>query len=117
MDENVNRRLERFLSSKGFNVMMSPEGISNSKLASLSKSEKRVLVTNDSDFADSVLFPKEKIFSVVCLRIPQNEPESLLKSFSRLLKEKEAPEDFEGKLIILKKEGFEAYPMLSTALL
>jgi hypothetical protein len=38
-----------------------------------------------------------------------------LKSFSRLLKEKEAPEDFEGKLIVLKKEGFEACPMLSTA--
>jgi hypothetical protein len=37
-----------------------------------------------------------------------------LKSFSRLLNEKEAPEDFEGKLIVLKKEGFEAYPMLST---
>jgi hypothetical protein len=32
-----------------------------------------------------------------------------------LLKEKEAPEDFEGKLIVLKKERLEAYPMLSTA--
>lgn len=115
LDENVKRRLERFLSSKGFNVTRSPEGISNGELASLSKSEKRVLVTNDSDFTDPVLFPKEKVFSVIWLRIPQNEPESLLKSFSRLLKEKGAPEDFEGKLIVLKKEVFEAYPLLSTA--
>jgi predicted nuclease of predicted toxin-antitoxin system len=71
-----------------------------------------VLITNDSDFT---LLLKEKVFSVIWLRIPQNEPESLLKSFSRLLKEKGAPEGFEGKLIVLKKEGFEAYPLLSTA--
>lgn len=112
MDENVHRELGLSLKSEGFDVVFSQKGISNGKLATFSKSESRVLITNDSDFT---LLPKAKVFSVIWLRIPQNEPESLLKSFSRLLKEKEAPEDIEGKLIVLKKEGFEACPMLSTA--
>lgn len=112
LDENVHRELGLSLKSEGFDVVFSPKGISNGKLATFSKSDSRVLITNDSDFT---LLPNEKVFSVIWLRIPQNEPESLLKSFSRLLKEKGAPEGFEGKLIVLKKEGFEAYPLLSTA--
>lgn len=111
LDENVHKELGLSLKLEGFDVVFSPKGISNGKLATFSKSESRMLITNDSDFT---LLPKEKVFSVIWLRIPQNEPESLLKSFSRLLKEKGAPEDFEGKLIVLKKEGVEAYPLLST---
>lgn len=46
--------------------------------------------------------------SVILLRISQNKPESLLKAFSDLLKEKTSHADFEGKLIILEEEGFKA---------
>lgn len=109
LDENVKKRLERFLISKGFDVIV-PKGLSNGGLAELSKSEKRVLVTNDDDFADSELYPKEKIFSVVLLKIPQEEPETLLKAFSKLLEERE---EFEGYLIVLTKEKLEVFPLLT----
>lgn len=106
-DENVNKRLESFLSSKGFDVIWAPKGLSNGKLAELSKSEKRALVTNDEDFAE---FSKEKIFSVVLLQIPQEEPEALLKAFAKLLDERD---EFEGYLIVLTKEKAEAFPLAS----
>ena len=111
LDENVRSELEPFLKSKELSVI-SPKGVANGNLAALSKAEKRILVTNDADFTDPVLFPKEKIFALIWLRIPQNDPEALLRSFSALLKEKTKQKDFEGQLITLKKDGFESSPIL-----
>jgi predicted nuclease of predicted toxin-antitoxin system len=103
-DENVTKRLEIHLIQKGFDIISKPKGLSNGKLASFSKLEKRILVTNDWDFAES---SKEQVFSVVWLRIPQDKPQALLDSFSKLLKQKPNPEDFEGLSVILKEERFE----------
>lgn len=113
LDENVKKRVGAFLRSRGFDAIEAPKGFANGKLAALSKSEKRVLVTNDADFADFTLYPKEKILSVVLLRIPQNKPESLLNSFSKLLGKKTGAEDFEGQLIVLKENGFGSSPIPS----
>lgn len=104
LDENVKKRLYTFLKSEGFDVIRAPLGVSNGKLAEFSKSEKRILVTNDFDFT---YFPKEKIFSVVLLIIPQNKPESFIKSFSNLLKHKSKSEDYEGFSIRLLENNFE----------
>jgi len=61
-DENVDTRLERFLKQQGVDVISKPKRLSNGKLAEFSKSEKRVLVTNDEDF---LKFSKGEISSVV----------------------------------------------------
>lgn len=114
-DENADKRLERFLKQEGLDAISKPKRLANGKLAEFSKSEERILVTNDDDFINSEQFPKEKIFSVVWLRIPQDKPKSLLREFSKLLKEKTKPEDFEGFLIILKEEGFEVFPIKSVS--
>jgi len=106
-DENVKRELFEFLNSERYNAISKPKGLSNGKLAEFSKSEKRVLVTNDEDFLE---FNKEQIFSIVWLRIRQEKLESLLRAFSRLLKEIKS-EDFEGNLVILNEERFEIYPL------
>ena len=107
LDENVHRKLGVFLKAEKFDVLHSPKGISDRKVAALSKSKNRILVTNDSDFGDSALVPKDKIFSVVLLKIPQNKVDSLLRAFSMLLEEITKPEDFEGKFIVLKEEELE----------
>ena len=111
-DENVDKRLERFLKKQGVDVISKPKGLSNGKLAEFSRLEKRILVTNDDDFTNIEHFPKEKSFSVVWLRIPQDKLQSLLESFSKLLKETK-PEDFEGKLITLKEKEFIIEPLSS----
>lgn len=99
LDENVKKELLQFL-KKDFDAVFKQKRLSNGKLAEFSKSEQRILVTNDNDFINSEQFPKEKIFSVVWLKIPQDELETLLKSFSKLLRETKS-EDFEGNLITL----------------
>ena len=114
-DENVKRRLETFLISEGFDVTATLKRASDEEIAALSKSEKRILVTNDVHFTNPFLFPKDKIFSVVWLRIPQDKPEALLESFSILLKDKSKPEDFEGFLIELMEGGkFKSSPIKSS---
>ena len=105
--------MENFLKSKGYDAI-SPKGISNGKLVLLSKSEQRILVTNDSDFTDSVPYPKGKIFSLVWLRIPQNNPKALLKSFSMLLKDKTKSDDFKENFIVLNENNFEVKPIPSS---
>ncbi|OGX07135.1 MAG: hypothetical protein A2Z88_00145 [Omnitrophica WOR_2 bacterium GWA2_47_8] len=107
LDENVKKELLQFLETKEYDAVAKPKGLTNGRLAAFSKSESRVFVTNDADLADPVLFPRESIFSVVWLQIPQNKPEALLRVFSSLLEERQAPADFEGYLIILRESGAE----------
>ena len=113
LDENVKKELLKFLNSAGYDSTFKPKGLANGELAAFSKSEKRVLVTNDFHFADPLKFPKDKIFSVVWLRVPQDKPEVLLNSFSKLLKDKSKPEDFEGFLVVVGKAKFEVLPLSS----
>lgn len=82
LDENVRIELAEFLVSRGMDSLSLPKGASDRALASVSKREKRVLVTNDSDF--SVCAPTQ-VFGVVWLRIPQNDSVLLLDQFEKLL--------------------------------
>ncbi len=112
LDENVKKELLKFLKEEGFDVVLKPKGSLDSMLAEYSKSEQRVLITNDKHFQDSLRFPKEKIFSVVWLRIPQDKTGTLISSFSKLLVE--VPfENFEGNLITLYEYGFEIFSIPS----
>src|SRR3989338_8789507 len=103
LDENVKKRLLLFLKSEGYDVTFKPKGLSNGKLAEFSKIERRIFVTSDRDITK---FSEDDIFSVVWLRIPQDKEESLIHSFSRLLKETPSSE-FEGKLFILYEDRIE----------
>lgn len=110
LDENVKLRLLSFLKAKGFDVEKATKKSSDEKLASLSKLEQRIFITSDSDFTDPEQYSKEKIFSIVWLRIPQDKPESLISAFSKLLKEIN-PKDFEGNLITLQENSFDITPI------
>lgn len=111
-DENVDARSIKLLKKQGVDIISKPKELSNGKLAEFSKSEQRVLVTNDADFSDFWTYPKEEIFSVVLLRILQDKIETLMKIFSKLLKE-HPPKEFEGNLITLYEERFEVQRILS----
>lgn len=104
LDENVRGELFPFLQKMGFPARIAPKGASDETLAQISIKEKRVIVTNDEDFSE---YPKSTVFSVVWLRIPQNDPQSLLKMFNQLLKE---CNDFNGKLIVLEKNIWKDVP-------
>ena len=109
LDENVKKELLQFL-KKDFDVIFKPKQLDNGKLSEFSKSEERIFVTNDWNFTDKFSYNKETIFSIVWLRIPQDNPELLLNSFSKLLKETKS-EDFEGKFITLYEDRFTVGPL------
>lgn len=109
LDENVRIELFSLLESKGFDVRLVPKGSSDEKVASLSKSEGRVLVTNDADFARSGLYSEERLFALVWLRVAQNDTEELFGSFELFLDEfKKEPE---GKVVVLSKDSWKIYSL------
>lgn len=50
LDENVDVRVAAYLRGQGYSVAICPKGITNGAVAALAKQERRVLLTNDSDF-------------------------------------------------------------------
>lgn len=84
IDENVRIELYRYLRNQDFDVTKVAKSTPDINIASLSKSEQRILVTNDEDFSQ---YSKDHIFAVVWLRIPQRDPQSLISSFEKMLKE------------------------------
>lgn len=73
LDENVRADLAKFLQSQGLDVKQTPKTSTDSHLASLSKREKRILVTNkDGLIADDELalfFDKDDLYEVTIERL------------------------------------------------
>lgn len=105
LDENVRRDLYRFLISQNFDVKLAPNATSDSKVAQISNLEERILVTNDEDFSD---YSKKKVFSVIWLRIPQNDSKALIASFKKILN---GCSEFKGRLLILKVNTWQNFPL------
>lgn len=104
VDENVRVELSEFFKTSGVDFELVSKGATDKEIASLSKSKRLILVTNDNDF---FYYKKTKIFAVVLLKLPQNNAELLISSFSKLfLKEK-----FAGKLIVLTVSRIEEYSL------
>ena len=72
-----------------------------------------MLITNDKDLSDSQKYPKDKIYSVILLKIPQDKPQLLIDSFSKMLFKLKSPKDFEGKVIALYENRFDITPILN----
>lgn len=105
LDENVRIELFRFLTSKGFDVKTLPKGVADALYVKTSKREKRIFVTNDKDFS---CYTKEKIFSLILLKIPQKEADALITQFGKLLQEHTI---FEKKFIALYSDEWEIIPL------
>lgn len=106
VDENVKILLVGFLKSKGFDVKITVKEASDSTLAVLSKKENRILITNDEDFQ---WYSKEEIYSVILLKVPQNDNESLVKSFTKLLSEFN---NFAGRIVVVDTKGWKDYSLV-----
>ena len=101
LDENVSFELVRYLRGKVYNVSILPKGASDKKLALISIQEKRVLVTNDSDFTDPGLYTSSELYSLIWIRIPQVEKDLLTQSFQKFLSEYK--QDYKGRFFLIDK--------------
>ena len=104
LDENIRTEVEKFLKSKGFPAEYLPKGTMNREVALLAKEKKSVLLTRDSDFSNTVLFPPKEFFGIVVFRIHPPTAKKLVEALSSLLRE---VKEFKGKLFIVGEEGFE----------
>ena len=104
LDENVRIDLYNFLKENLFDVKQATKGISDGEVIKISKSERRILITNDSDFSNSELHPKEKIFSIIILKVPQSSPDILIKSFSLYI-DKMTLKELKGRVFELRESG------------
>jgi len=94
----------KLLCEKGFSVEYVPRGAVNSLVARLAKEKEAVLVTRDSGFADTFLYPPEEYYGIVVLRIHPPLPERLKKAVEALLR---AISEFRGKTIIVYEDRME----------
>ena len=69
LDENIPIEVREFLNSKGFSAEYVPRGIANSEVALLARREKRVLITRDTDFLNSDMFPPNEYYGIVVFLI------------------------------------------------
>jgi predicted nuclease of predicted toxin-antitoxin system len=97
IDENVHRGLFFFLKEKGYDAKLCPKGIMNGQVFRLSLSEKRILITRDSDFLKNKLFSLEHS-GIIILKISPEDIESQRQSIFRLL---ESTDSLDGKIILL----------------
>lgn len=105
-DENVRGRLVRWLSKRGYDVKAAPKGFKNSRLIELSNTEGRVLLTNDTDFLNTALYPPTDAPGRIVLRVfPDTlaEQQASLSLFFSTLKE----EEVSGNVIELLRDSFE----------
>lgn len=105
LDENVHAQLYRFLANSAIDVKLVPKSASDKQIEAISKKEHRILVTNDEDFVECT---KGDLFALVWLRLPQNDPKTLIVTFEKLTKDLG---DFAGKLIILRSGAWDELPL------
>lgn len=98
LDENVPVEVKEFLESKGFQAEYGPKGVNNSEVASLAKEKKRVLLTRDTDFLNTDLFPPREYSGIVVFRIHPPKPEKLVEGTASLLEE---VKEFKGRSLVV----------------
>ena len=112
MDECILAQTTRLLKSNGCNVRTIQElgkaSSSDDTVISLAKKEKAVLLTNDLDFSNLVLYPPASHFGVIVLRPRLDTPgaiEDIHKILLHLLKELK-PSQIEHALVIVDKDKY-----------
>ena len=106
-DENVKRRLGLWLKTQGHHVSTADKGVRNSHLFALAHKEKKILLTNDTDFLSTALYPPEKTFGRIVLRILPPTLEYQKTGLQILLAQFNQEHLFLGKLIELWNNDFE----------
>ncbi|AEA46593.1 DUF5615 family PIN-like protein [Archaeoglobus veneficus] len=103
LDENIPKSVKNFLEHRGFSAEYVPKGIKDREVVSLAKEKRAILLTRDSDFANSVLYPPHEFFGIVVFCIHPPKPDKIVKALSLLLEE---VKDIGGKLFVVEEEGF-----------
>lgn len=105
-DENIRGRLLRWLNQSGHDAVKADKGIKNSSLFNLAKTSRRILLTNDTDFLNTALYPPKDTPGRIVLRVFPDTLEHQQKSLDMLFLQINAKK-CAGKLIELELDHFD----------
>ena len=108
IDEDVDVRLIGVLRRWGHEATRVPAGTKNGAVIALAKAERRVLLTRDSDFTDSVKFPPAQSVEIVHVDINPPRLAVIAPSLKTLLAEIPASA-FAGRLFVLDETGYSEF--------
>jgi len=105
LDENVDIRISSFLKNKDYRVSRVPSGIKNGQVIALAKKENSILLTNDKDFANPLLYCNLQSTGIVVFSIHPPDIHKLTSALEQLLA-KLTPEHMYGKILLVEENGF-----------
>ena len=90
IDENLPTDLAEFLRNEGYDAITVLDqnlgGTSDPAIATVCQTERRILITLDTDFADIREYPPEKYPGIMVLRIEKQDKPFILKIFERVVR-------------------------------
>ena len=108
-DECVFVTTIRLLRGKGYKINSASEekllGISNGVLLKKAKVQKKILVTNDLDFSNILLYPLGSHSGIIILKITKKTEAQVHSVFLKLLEEISLPSIY-GSLVVIDKNRY-----------
>ena len=83
-DENFSAKLFPFLRSLGHNIRVVIKGTADADLAAQAKADSRIILTHDTDFADSDQYPSSTHAGILLIRINPLHAEQIKASLANL---------------------------------
>jgi len=108
-DENLPSAVINFLEKRGCDVRRVKPSSPDSAIASQAKREKRIILTFDSDFANILVYPPQKFFGIIRVKIDPPFINIVINSLALIFRHFKTPKEFRGKLIIAEPEGFRVW--------
>jgi len=104
-DENIPDELVDLLRDRGYDVSCVPPGTQDPDIVPLAKRERRLLLTQDKDFANIILYPPKNFHGIIRIKIHPPIISDILDILENLF-HKFSQKDLDKKLIVLEKDGF-----------
>ena len=104
-DENIPRKIVKILKARDWDILTVSPSTSDFAIGKIAQTERRIILTMDKDFSNPLTFPPFRFRGIIRIRIHPPIVSSILKSLDALFA-KCTPEDLDGKLAILEKNGF-----------
>lgn len=104
-DENIPDELVDVLRDKGHDVSTPVSGTKDPDIALLAKKEGRIILTQDKDFANLIMYPPRNFHGIIRIKIHPPIISDILRTLEDLF-QKFSQKDLDKKLIIVERDGF-----------
>lgn len=103
-DENIPDELVDLLRDKGYDVATVPPKSKDADIALIAKRERRILLTQDKDFANIIWYPPETLHGIIRLKFHPPIMADILAALEDLF-QRFSPKNLDKRLVVLEKDG------------